>query len=118
MKKSLKGNAVMRKVLAVFACFFGIIFLVGETYAVLANLIPYVSISLFKNTGISIAEGLTFSEFSVGDIVVLLMMWGMPSLCAVALMTAVQWKLIAFIVKWLGRLLKSAFFTKSMDPAE
>ena len=111
-KKSADSAATVRKVIAILLCFFGAVFLVSLIYSVIAYFIPYVSIRLFQFTGISIAEGLTFAEFSVGDTVVLLMMWFFPCCCLTALITAFIWKLACLItiksINMLRRSFKSA----------
>lgn len=107
-----KGGSAVRKIVALTLSFFITVMLVSEVYTMLAYIIPYVAISMFQSTGISVAEGLTFSEFSVGDTVVLCMMWVFPCLCGVGLATAVQWKIICFVVKRVWAMLASAFLPK------
>ena len=72
---------------------------------------------MFQATGISVAEGLTFAEFSVGDTIVLCMMWLLPCLCGIAMVSAAQWKLICFVVRKMARMIWNAFFCRPL-PAE
>ena len=98
-KKGTGSSLVVRRVVTVLLCFFGGVFLLAETYALLTVVIPYVAIAMFQETGISVAEGLTFAEFSVGDTVVLIMMWLLPALCGVALVSMAQWKFMKFMMR-------------------
>lgn len=93
------STLVMRKFVALLICFFAVVFLLAETYVVLTRFIPYISILMFQDTGITVADGLTFSEFSVGDFIVMCMMWLFPVLCCIALVCAAQWKVICFVVR-------------------
>ena len=110
--------AIVRKIIAILLCFFGAIFLVSLIYSVIAYLIPYVTIRMFQFTGISIAEGLTFAEFSVGDTVVLLMMWFFPSCCLTGLLTAFIWKLACIITRKSINMLRRSFKTSANAVAE
>lgn len=98
-KKGTGSSLAVRRVITVLLCFFGGMFLLAETYALLTVVIPYVAIAMFQETGISVAEGLTFAEFSVGDTVVLIMMWLLPALCGVALVSMAQWKFMKFMMR-------------------
>ena len=116
-KTSAGASSVVKKVITLILCFFCSVFLTAETYALLTHIIPYVSIVMFQATGISVAEGLTFAEFSVGDTIVLCMMWLLPCLCGIAMVSAAQWKLICFVVRKMARMIRNAFFCRSV-PAE
>ena len=93
-----RGRALRIFIAAVFS-FLGAILLIAETYTVIIWFIPWISIQMFQAVGISIADGLTFSEFSVGDTVVLLMMWGLPSLMMTLLVSFCQWTIIKSVFK-------------------
>ena len=99
----------LRRLGAFLFCLVCAVFFLAETYAVFAVVIPYVSISMFQETGIAVAEGLTLAEFSIGDMIVLCMMWLFPALAAVALITAAQWKFLCFIAHYVRRFCKVAF---------
>lgn len=108
-EKKSGSAALLRQIIAALVCFFGMVFLLAETYTLLTYLIPYLSVIMFRQTGISIAEGLTFAEFSVGDIVVMIMMWFFPALCGVLLLTLAQWKFICFSARHMAKLFAAAF---------
>ena len=107
-KTANKGSG-LKKFLSCVLFFVGCLLLISETYAMIAQIVPYVVIRLYQMTGISVASGLTFAEFSVGDMVVMIMMWLMPSLCAVGLICAAQWKFICFVVRKLCMVLRNGF---------
>lgn len=117
-QRSENSGVFAKRFIALILTFFISVILLAETYALLTQLIPYVSITMFQMTGISVEAGLTIAEFSVGDLIVLCMMWGLPSLCGVALVSAAQWKLICFAVGKMARMLRNAFRRTPKAPAE
>lgn len=108
-KNPARSSLAVRRIITVILCFFMTVFLLAETYTLLICVIPWVSINMFQATGISVAEGLTFAEFSVGDMIVLFMMWLLPCLCGVALVSAAQWKFICFMVRKMYNMFKASF---------
>lgn len=108
------GNhaSLLRKVIAVMITFVAMILLVAETYTYVTWFVPWISIHIFQITGIAVADGLTFSEFSVGDTVVMIMMWLLPSLAMVGITTACQWVFIKWVVRKLKKICTNAFFRK------
>lgn len=104
-KVFMTGKRIIAVVLGGLLC----VLLGSETYALIAYLIPYAAITLYKTAGITMSEGLTIASFSVGDAVALCMLWLLPSLCMTALITICQWKLICVVMKRIRRMLVSAF---------
>ena len=96
-KNPARSSLAVRRIITVILCFFMTVFLLAETYTLLICVIPWVSINMFQATGISVAEGLTF------------VMWLLPCLCGVALVSAAQWKFICFMVRKMYNMFKASF---------
>lgn len=115
VKKGVNHASLLRKVIAVMITFVVMVLLIAETYTYVTWFVPWISINMFQVTGISVADGLTFSEFSVGDTVVMIMMWLLPSLAMVGISTACQWAIIKWVVRKLKKICTNAFFRKYTD---
>ena len=111
LKKS-KGLSVLKKILVIAFCVLLTIMLLSVIYSAITVFIPYLSITLFQETGISITEGLTFAEFSVGDMVVLCMMWLLPSLAGTLIVTFVLWSVIKWSIHKITNVIANNFFKK------
>ena len=99
----------LKRVIAVAIAVVVFIALIVETLAFASTVILTTSVVIFQQTGISITPGLTFSEFSVQDMTVLIMSWFLPSLFLVLLMAALQIKLWKVSCHGLWKLLRRAF---------
>ena len=108
-RKSSAAMLVIKKLIAAIITILVLTVLIAETYTLVTQFVPYVLSVMFKTTGISIAEGLTFAEFSVGDFVVMLIFWLIPAVLMAGLLLMCQWALIKWIFRKLAKLWKNAF---------
>lgn len=100
-------------------CFFGSMLLISETAAVLLSVLPAVGITMFDamnhfmlDVPVSIPMELTFSELSVYDAVMTIMMWLLPSIGAVLLIIFIQWKFMCFMMRKLINMFKATFLKR------
>ena len=110
-----KNGLWLRCVLAALLTFMGGVLLISEVVTATTWVVPQLSLQMYRMYRLIevIPAGTTFYEITVGDFILVLLEWGLPSLMMVLLMSFIHWKLIKFVFKVFKKLWVNAFRKKS-----
>lgn len=70
------------------------VLLASEVILVVCYAVPALSILMFQYQGISVDRSISVMEFAMGDVIVLAMMWGVPTLTACIMAALAEWRLV------------------------
>lgn len=85
------------------------ILLASEIAVVVSYAVPAMSIYLFQAQAITVDRTISIADFPMGDLIILVMMWGAPMLVMCMLVSVVEWKVIRFVWKYVAMSFRRAF---------
>lgn len=111
-------NTGWHRVASFMAGFLLSVLLVSEVIVMVSYVVPAMAVLLFQAQEISIDRTISIADFAMGDLVVLVMMWGSALMTMCILFAIAEWKIICFMCRHIKRLLLDVMRPGRSVPAD
>lgn len=118
MERKTTGSTWVTKLIALVLCGFIVIGTAAIAFGAIAAIPVASGLWLRDVVGIQVEQGITLSSFRVSELVVLLMVWFLPSLAIVGVILMILRKVFHIAWKYIKRVLIRAFAKQANDGKE